>query len=121
MAFAFEVIGQIRQEEPDLFDTQLAERVKSMILEAVDCETQFAEDVLGKQVIGMTVTSMRQYLEFIADQRLTTLGIGPIFGSENPFHFMELQDVQELTNFFERRVSSYQVGVSGDVSFDMNF
>ena len=31
---------------------------------------------------------------------------------------MELQDVQELSNFFERPVSAYQVGVSGDVSFD---
>jgi ribonucleoside-diphosphate reductase beta chain len=39
----------------------------------------------------------------------------------NPFAFMELQDVQELSNFFERRVSAYQVGVSGDVSFDDEF
>jgi ribonucleoside-diphosphate reductase beta chain len=34
---------------------------------------------------------------------------------------MELQDVQELTNFFERRVSAYQVGVGGEVSFDHAF
>jgi ribonucleoside-diphosphate reductase beta chain len=40
---------------------------------------------------------------------------------KNPFGFMELQDTQELTNFFERRVSAYQVGVSGDVSFDESF
>ena len=43
------------------------------------------------------------------------------FGSKNPFGFMELQDVQELSNFFERTVSAYQVGVSGDVSFDDEF
>ena len=41
--------------------------------------------------------------------------------TKNPFAFMELQDVQELTNFFERTVSSYQVGVSGDVAFDEDF
>jgi ribonucleotide reductase beta subunit family protein with ferritin-like domain len=35
--------------------------------------------------------------------------------------FMELQDVQELSNFFERRVSAYQVGVTGGVRFDDDF
>ncbi len=59
----------------------------------------------------MNTESMRQYLECVADQRLLRLGIKPVFGSENPFAFMELQDVQELTNFFERRASAYQVAV----------
>jgi ribonucleoside-diphosphate reductase beta chain len=45
----------------------------------------------------------------------------PIFGSKNPFAFMELQDVQELTNFFERRVSAYQVAVAGEVGFHEEF
>jgi ribonucleoside-diphosphate reductase beta chain len=121
MSFAFAVIDQVRSQEPDLFDQSLIERVKEMIVEAVDCETQFATDVLGKDVPGMTVPMMRQYLEFIADQRLSMLGIDKIFKSRNPFPFMDLQDVQEVTNFFERRVSSYQVGVTGDVSFDMSF
>ena len=44
-----------------------------------------------------------------------------MYGSPNPFAFMELQDVQELSNFFERRVSAYQVGVTGNVSFDEDF
>ena len=43
------------------------------------------------------------------------------FGAGNPFGFMELQDVQEVTNFFERRVSAYQVGVQGEVAFDAAF
>jgi ribonucleoside-diphosphate reductase beta chain len=42
-------------------------------------------------------------------------------GASNPFGFLELQDVQELSNFFERRVSAYQVGVTGDVAFDEDF
>ena len=49
------------------------------------------------------------------------LGLEPIYGSPNPLAFMELQDVQELSNFFERKVSAYQVGVSGAVSFDDDF
>ena len=40
---------------------------------------------------------------------------------DNPFPFMELQDVQELTNFFERRVSAYQVAVQGEICFDARF
>ncbi len=49
------------------------------------------------------------------------LGIEPLYGSANPFGFLELQDVQELSNFFERRVSAYQLGVTGAVDFDENF
>ena len=52
---------------------------------------------------------------------LQRLGIKPVFGSKNPFPFMELQDVQELTNFFERRVSAYQVAVEGEVAFHDDF
>ena len=48
---------------------------------------------------------------------MAALGIAAVFGSKNPFGFMELQDVQELTNFFERRVSAYQVAVKGEVAF----
>jgi len=59
----------------------------------------------------MNTDSMRQYLECVADQRLQRLGFAPVYGSENPFSFMELQGVQELTNFFERRPSAYQVAV----------
>lgn len=69
----------------------------------------------------MSPTDMRSYLEHVADRRLAQLGIEPIYGSANPFAFMELQDVQELSNFFERRVSAYQVGVSGEVGFDEEF
>lgn len=64
---------------------------------------------------------LRSYVEHIADQRLATLGIEPLYGSKNPFAFMELQDVQQLSNFFERRVSAYQVGVTGTVRFDDEF
>ena len=64
---------------------------------------------------------MRQYLQFVADQRLARLGLAKGYGAKNPFPFMDLQDVQELANFFERRVSAYQVGVTGEVRFDAAF
>ena len=63
----------------------------------------------------------REYLQFVADSRLAVLRMPRRYGSKNPFAFMELQDVQELTNFFERRPSAYQVAVEGEVSFDDEF
>jgi ribonucleoside-diphosphate reductase beta chain len=87
----------------------------------VDCETQFAEDLLGAGVPGLPAADMRAYLEHVADRRLAQLGLPPEYGSANPLGFMDLQDVQELSNFFERRVSAYQVAVAGTVAFDDDF
>jgi ribonucleoside-diphosphate reductase beta chain len=119
--FALEVIATVRRERPDLFDQSFAQRVTEMLREAVDCELTFAEDTLSMGVNGVSIANMREYLQYIADRRLEALQLEPIFGSGNPFDFMELQDVQELTNFFERRVSAYQVGVTGDVAFAEEF
>ncbi len=121
MAFAFDVVETVRSEEPELFDDDLAAQVTEMMAEAVECEAQFAADLLGQGVSGMTADDMRRYLEYVADRRLDQLGIAPRYGSANPFAFMELQDVQELSNFFERRVSAYQLGVDGAVGFDHDF
>ena len=118
MAFAFEVIHTIRREQPELFDAALAEDVAQMLDEAVSCEAQFAADLLSGGIPGLSVRDVRTYLEYCADQRLHTLGFAKRYGSRNPFDFMDLQDVQEVTNFFERRVSAYQVGVVGDVVLD---
>ncbi|MCA1589955.1 MAG: ribonucleotide-diphosphate reductase subunit beta [Acidobacteria bacterium] len=121
MSFAFEVVGQVRKEEADLFDADLEREIATMLDEAVECEVAFAEDILSLGVAGLSVADMRQYLEFIADQRLVQLGLQKIYNARNPFSFMDLQDVQELANFFERRVSAYQVAVAGDVSFNEAF
>ncbi len=121
MDFAFAVIDIVRREEPELFDEGLAARVTAMMEEAVEVETRFAEDLLADGVTGLSVTDIRLYLQYVADQRLLRLGLPKRFGSANPLGFMELQDVQELANFFERTVSAYQTGVSGDVTFDEDF
>jgi ribonucleoside-diphosphate reductase beta chain len=91
--FALQVSRTVRAQEPGLFDKNMEQRV----------------------------AAMRAYLQYVADRRLEALGIAPLFGSKNPFGFMELQDVQELTNFFERRVSAYQVAVKGEVAFHDDF
>jgi ribonucleoside-diphosphate reductase beta chain len=121
LEFAFEVVRVVRAQEPDLWDAELESQVVEMLREAVDAETQFAEDLLSGGVAGLSLRDMRQYLGYVADARLQRLGILPAFGAKNPFSFMELQDVQELANFFERRVSAYQSAVPGEVAFGEDF
>ena len=121
MSFAFEVICAVCEEEPELFDDELSEQILTMLTDAVDCEMIFAQHVLSWGVAGLSMKDMREYLEYVADQRLAQLGLPKHFIFRNLFPFMELQDVQELTNFFERRVSAYQVGVAGEVAFDHAF
>lgn len=121
MNFAFSVVDTVREEEPGLFDEDLHRQVLDMMEEAIDCEVQFAEDLLGGNIIGISVDEMRTYLQFCADQRLARLGYPRRYNVKNPLQFMELQDVQEITNFFERKVSAYQVGISGDIGFDSDF
>lgn len=121
MAFAFSVVDTVRAEEPSLFDSALTAQVTAMLEEAVEAELAFAHDLCGDGLPGMSATDMRRYLEYVADQRLTRLGMPTRYGTANPFPFMELQDVQELSNFFERRVSAYQVAVEGSVALDEDF
>lgn len=127
MNFAFSVIEVVRRESPELFDDDLNERISEMVREAVDCELQFAVDTLGveksgrSEILGLSYQDMSDYLGYVADTRLRTLGVSPVYNTKNPFSFMNFQDVQELANFFERRVSAYQTGVEGEVDLNGDF
>lgn len=121
MDFAFAVVDAVKIEEPDMFNPELEAQVRDMITEAIECELSFGDDVLTGGIAGFSLAELRQYLQFVADQRMVRLGFKPMFGSSNPFGFMELQNVQELANFFERRVSAYQIGIEGEVAFDEVF
>jgi ribonucleoside-diphosphate reductase beta chain len=121
MAAAMEVIETVRKEDPTIFNEQMEDMIVQMLEDAIDCEMTFAQDLVSNGIAGLSLTDMRQYLEYIADRRLESLHIKPRYNTKNPFSFMELQDMQELANFFERRVSAYQVGVTGAVSFDESF
>ena len=110
MGFGFAVIKTVKEEYPDLFDAEMERDVRLMMMQAVSCEYQFAQDLLGQGVVGMSLQEMRQFLEFTADRRLSDVGCEPLYNAKNPFPWMTLQDVSSLTNFFERRVSDYRLG-----------
>jgi ribonucleoside-diphosphate reductase beta chain len=121
MQIAFELVDTIRAEYPELWNAEMEAKVDEMIDDAIDCEFQFSEDVLDKGVSGMSPTDMKQYLQFVGDMRRVRLGMAPKYNVTNPFAFMELQDLQAVTNFFERTVAEYSIGIGGDVSFDEDF
>ncbi|RZK13517.1 MAG: ribonucleoside-diphosphate reductase, partial [Hymenobacter sp.] len=83
-------------------------RVQDIIRDAVTIEQEFVTEALPVSLIGMNSRTMSQYIEFVADRLLVSLGCGKIYNSANPFDFMEMISVQGKTNFFEKRVAEYQ-------------
>ncbi|MGG5507805.1 MULTISPECIES: ribonucleoside-diphosphate reductase small subunit [unclassified Myroides] len=96
---------------------QLSEKtVHTIIRDAVTIEKEFVTEALPVRLIGMNADLMCQYIEFVADRLLVTLGYSKLWHASNPFDFMELISLQGKTNFFERRVGEYQK--SGVVQHD---
>jgi len=99
------------------------ERIKEIIMSALEIEKEFILESLPVRLIGMNSDLMSQYLEFVADRLLVSLGCSKVYNSENPFDFMTNISLQGKTNFFEKRVGEYQkAGVlnSSENSFDMD-
>merc|ERR1711987_7511 len=92
-----------------MLDNRLPEDVVQHIIKgAVEVERSFICDALSCDLIGMNSELMTRYIEFVADRLLTALGHSKLFGSTNPFDWMELISLQGKTNFFEKRVGEYQ-------------
>ncbi|HOY12991.1 MAG TPA: ribonucleotide-diphosphate reductase subunit beta [Saprospiraceae bacterium] len=89
--------------------------VQELISEAVEIEKEFVTDALPVKLIGMNADMMCQYIEFVADRLLSSLGNPKLYNVENPFPWMEMISIQGKTNFFEKRVADYQkAGVNSD-------
>lgn len=84
------------------------ERVLEIITDAVSIEQEFVTDALPVDLIGMNARLMNQYIEFVADRLLVSLGYPKHYNATNPFDFMEMISLQGKTNFFEKRVGEYQ-------------
>jgi len=82
-------------------------RIHKIVGEAVDIETEFICDALPCRLIGMNAEMMKKYIQFVADRLCVQLGCNKIYGTKNPFEFMEMISLESKTNFFESRVSDY--------------
>jgi ribonucleotide reductase beta subunit family protein with ferritin-like domain len=90
-----------------LKDKPSKETILEIIKEAVELEIEFITESLPCNLIGMNMTLMKQYVQYVADRLLLMLGLDKIYKVENPFEWMELISVQGKTNFFEKRVGEY--------------
>ena len=104
------------------------ERIRSIIVDALNIEREFITESLPVSLIGMNAVLMTQYLEFVADRLLVELGCDREYNTTNPFDFMDMISLQGKTNFFEKKVAEYQkagvMNTDGDaqkISFDADF
>lgn len=110
--FGIDVINQIKIENPHLWTAEFRQEVTRMIAEGTALEIEYARDTMPHGVLGMNAVMMEEYLQFIANRRLAQLGLPELFpGAKNPFPWMsEMMDLRKEKNFFETRVTEYQVG-----------
>jgi len=98
------------------------QKVHKIIREAVKIEKHFITKALPCELIGMNADMMCQYIEFVADRLAVQLGTQKIYGTQNPFDFMDLISLEGKTNFFEKKVSDYSRPMGNDpVRFDEDF
>jgi ribonucleoside-diphosphate reductase beta chain len=116
--FGIDVINQIKIENPQLWDAQMKDEATQMILQGTQLEIEYARDTMPRGVLGMNAAMMEDYLKFIANRRLSQIGLKEEYpGTVNPFPWMsEIMDLKKEKNFFETRVIEYQTG--GALSWD---
>ena len=116
--FGIDMINQIKIENPELWDEEMQSTAREMILQGTQLEIEYAEDTMPNGILGMSAESMTEYLKFIANRRLTQIGLEEAFPkASNPFPWMsEIMDLRKEKNFFETRVIEYQTG--GALSWD---
>ena len=110
--FGIDMINQIKIENPHLWTDAFQKEVIAMILEGTELEIEYAKDTMPRGILGMNAKMMEEYLQFICNRRLAQLGLSEHFpGVQNPFPWMsEMMDLRKEKNFFETRVTEYQVG-----------
>ena len=116
--FGIDMINQIKLENPNLWDEEMQKQAETMILQGTQLEIEYAQDTMPKGILGMNSEMMAEYLHFIANRRLTQIGLNEAFpNASNPFPWMsEIMDLRKEKNFFETRVIEYQTG--GALNFD---
>ena len=116
--FGIDMINQIKLENPQLWDEAMQTEARNMILQGTQLEIEYAHDTMPGGILGMNAESMSDYLRFIANRRLTQIGLEEEFpNATNPFPWMsEIMDLRKEKNFFETRVIEYQTG--GALSWD---
>ncbi len=113
LAFGCDLIGTIRTENPEIWTQDFRDEIVSLVDQSVDLEKRYAHDACPEGLFGINASQFAQYVEYIADRRLERLGLPKLYNRENPFPWMsQATDLSKEKNFFETRVTEYQIGAS---------
>tara|TARA_R110002020_G_scaffold436958_2_gene647124 strand:- start:2808 stop:3815 length:1008 start_codon:yes stop_codon:yes gene_type:complete len=114
--FGTELINRIREDNPKVWTKAFEKETLAHIETAMELELAYAREVLPTGILGLNSDMFIDYVQFIADRRLTNLGLPSPFGeAQNPFPWMsEIIDLEKCKNFFETRVTEYSVGTLVD-------
>ena len=98
------------EENPEIWTEEFRKELTDLMIEAVALEKEFIQDCLPVNSVGLSVEEFTQYIDYIADRRLTGVGLAPLNpGISNPFPWLaEMMDIKKEQNFFEGRVTEYQ-------------
>jgi len=105
-------------ENASIVDNDLKKEIYEMSSKVVDLEDKFI-DLAYKmgEPQGLPKEDVKNYIRYIADRRLLQLGLKTNFKvKENPIAWLEwILNAADHTNFFENRVTEYEVaGLTGD-------
>ena len=114
--FGTEMINRIREDNPKVWTKSFEKETLAHIETAMELELAYAREVLPTGILGLNSDMFIDYVQFIADRRLSNLGLPSPFGeAQNPFPWMsEIIDLEKCKNFFETRVTEYSVGTLVD-------
>jgi ribonucleoside-diphosphate reductase beta chain len=111
------MINTTRNERPELFTKDLEEEVRQMMHEAVQLEAGWGKYITDGQILGFNDQIIDQYIKYLADDRLKSVKMAPLYNVTNPIgwvdKFSKFNDQKQ--NFFETTVTNYS---KGSLSFD---
>lgn len=111
LAFGCDLINTIKKENPQVWTKELEQEVTELIKQAVILEKEYAIEACPEGIVGINSQQFCEYVEYIADRRLDRIGLAKIYGTKNPFNWMSTAaDLNKEKNFFETRVTEYQIG-----------
>lgn len=109
--FGLNMINAIKEEQPELWTQEFQDHLVDLVKQATELEYKYAQDVFPRGIFGMNADGFKQYIEHIADRRLSAVGLPKQYNVKNPFPWMsEAVDLSKEKNFFETRVTEYQTG-----------
>lgn len=110
LKFGIHLVLTLLEENADLVSKEFAEEIRGLILEGVNLETAYNEDLFPNGILGLNADYVNQYVQYVADRRLEELGLTPHYRVTNPAKWMSTAtDVYELVNFFEAQNTNYEV------------